>query len=166
MKKLSVLFSVLSFILLLGSCNLKAKRARQYHDEMLHNVQAVIDSSLEYGDAIQSHRKTPALTGYEQYDELVNKTIAKVQSAGNFDGDTTLQHYSLELLNFYKMTIEQQFKPALASVKVEEFSEEESHDLDSLYENLTMSESQYWERFNWAEKKFYKDNQIEKTEAK
>ena len=54
----------------------------------------------------------------------------------------------------------------LTAVKGDEFSEEEAHIVDSLYENLTMNESQYWERFNWAEKKFYKDNQIEKTETK
>lgn len=166
MKKRHVLFSVLGIVLLLNGCNLKAKRAKQYHDDMLRNVQAVIDSSLEFGDALQSHHKTNAMDGYGQYADLVGKTILKVQNQGNFEGDSTLEHYSLELLGFYKATLERQFKPMLTAVKGDEFSEEEAHIVDSLYENLTMNESQYWERFNWAEKKFYKDNQIEKTETK
>jgi hypothetical protein len=166
MKKQRVLFSVLAFTVLLWGCHLKEKRARQYHDDMLRSVQVVIDSSLEYGDALQSHQKTRAMNAYAQYAALVNKSLQKVQTQGNFEGDTTLLHYSLELLGFYKAALDAQFKPALAGIKAEAFTDDEAHDVDSLYENLTMNESQYWDRFNWAEKKFYKDNRIEKTEAK
>lgn len=166
MKIPYVLFIVCAFALLLEACNLKAKRARQYHDEMLRSVQVVIDSSLEYGDAIQSHLKDHALSGYEQYDGLVNKTITKVQNAGNFENDSTLQKYSMELLNFYKASLEREFKPTLDAIKANEMSEDETHLVDSLFENFTLNESQYWDRFNWAEKKFYKDNQLESTEKK
>ena len=150
----------------MASCNLKAKRARQYHDDVLRSVQVVIDSSLEFGDAIQSHQKDHALGGYEQYDALVNKTITKIEGAGNFEGDSTLHRYSLELLNFYKGTLERELKPVLTALKANEMDPDETHLVDSLYENFTINESQYWDRFNWAEKKFYKDNKLETTEKK
>jgi hypothetical protein len=164
MKIKRVLFSALVAILLFSACNQKAKRAREYHDNLLHSVQVVIDSSLEYGDAIQSHDKDRATRAQKQYSSLVDKTIAKIEEAGNFDGDTSLKYYSLELLGFYRTTLDKDFTPFLNSIKANEFTEEESAAADSLYNKLTMTENNYWERFDWAEKKFSKQFELSKLE--
>ena len=164
MKNKRVLFSALVAILLFSACNQKAKRAKEYHDNLLHSVQVVIDSSLEYGDAIQSHDKGRAIRAQQQYSSLVNKTMANIEAKGNFEDDTILKHYSLELLGFYRTTLDKNFTPFLNSIKANEFSAEESTTADSLYSNLTMTENNYWERFDWAEKKFSKQYELGKLE--
>ena len=154
MKSKAVLFSALTLLLLLTACNQRAKKAKEYHDHLLHSVQVVIDSSLEYGDAIQSHDKDRAVRAQQQYSSLVDKTIAKIEAAGNFEDDTILKFYSLELLGFYRNSLDKEFTPFLNSVPSNSFTEEQSFAADSLYTKLTMTENNYWERFDWAEKKF------------
>jgi hypothetical protein len=164
MKNKRVLFSALAGVMLFSACNLKAKRAKEYHDNLLHSVQVVIDSSLEYGDAIQSHDKDRAIRAQQQYSSLVDKTIAKIEAAGNFEGDTSLKYYSLELLGFYRTSLDKDFTPFLSSLKSNEFSEEESAAADSLYTRLTTTQNNYWDRFDWAEKKFSKQYELKKLE--
>lgn len=164
MKRISVLFSVCLLITLLIGCHQKEKRAKEYHDAVLQSVQAVIDSSLDYGDAVQSYEKERALQSHEKYSALVNGTISKIEMLKDFEGDTTLEFFSKELLSFYKTTLDKELQPFLQSVKAETFSPEEMQVADSLMSKLTMTESLYWERFNWAEKKFYKEENIGKVE--
>ena len=160
MRTISVLFTVC----LLTSCNLKEKRAKEYHDAVLQSVQGVIDNSLDYGDAVQSYEKTRALQAHEKYVALVNTTLAKIETLKDFEGDTTMEYFSKELLGFYKNTLDKELLPFLQSVKEETFSTEEMQVADSLMTNLAMTESRYWERFNWAEKKFYKEENIGEVE--
>jgi hypothetical protein len=164
MKKPVVLFSVSLLIIALASCHLKEKRAKTYRDSILQRVQVVIDSSLDYGDAVQSYEKARALKGHENFLSLVNSAITQTGELKDFEGDTTLQVFSKELLTFYKTTLDNELGPFLQSVKSETFSAEESQVADSLITKLTMTENQYWERFNWAEKKFYKDEKIGEVE--
>ena len=165
MKALPVLFSISIVLMALTGCHLKEKRAKEYRDNILKSVQAVIDSSLEYGDALQSYEKNRALQSQQKYLTLVNQTIAKVGELKDFEGDTTLQVYSTELLNFYKSTLEKEHGPFLQSVKAESFNEEEQIIADSLIGKFAMDENKYWERFNWAEKKFYKEESINLVET-
>jgi len=164
MDKRHVLFLALITMLVLSGCHFKAKKAKQYHDDMLHTVQAVIDSSLDYGDAVQSYEKSRALQAQEKYSSQVNNAIAKAELLKDFDGDTSLQHYSLEMLSFYKTTLDKNFKPFLTGIAAESFSDQERQTADSLYQNLTMTENKYWARFDWAEKKFYKEHEIGSVE--
>ena len=164
MNRVAVLFSVCLLTLLLAGCHEKEKRAKQYHDAVLQSVQAVIDNSLDYGDAVQSYEKSRAIQGHEKYSALVNITFTKIEEIKDFEGDTTMQYFSKELLGFYKTTLNNELDPFLQSVRAENFSPEEMNIADSLMSKLTMSESQYWERFNWAEKKFYKEENIGKVE--
>ena len=164
MKSSRVLFSVLTLLVLFTACNQKARRAKEYHDNLLHSVQVVIDSSLEYGDAIQSHDKDRAMRAQQLYSSLVDKTIANIHQSGNFDGDTLLNHYALELLGFYRTSLDKDFTPFLNSVQSNAFTEEQSVAADSLYTKLTMTENNYWERFDWAEKKFSKQYELSSLE--
>ena len=164
MKQIAVLFTVCLLITALTGCHLKEKRAKQYHDNFLQSVQVVIDSSLDYGDGIQSYEKARSLQAHEKYSALVNSTLAKIETLKDFEGDTTLQFFSKELLGFYKNTLDKEVQPFLQTVKAEKFSEQEIQITDSLMSKLTMTESQYWERFNWAEKKFYKEEGLAKVE--
>lgn len=160
MRALSVLFSVFILLACLSSCHFKEKRAKEYRDTMLQSVQQVIDNSLEYGDALQSYEKNRALQAQGKYLTLVNQTITKIDGLKDFEGDTTLQVYSKELLTFYKNTLEKEHAPFLQSVKGDAFSEDEQIVADSLIGKFAMDENKYWERFNWAEKKFYKEESI------
>jgi hypothetical protein len=164
MKNRHVLFIVLAGAIVLAGCNQKAKRAQKYHDNCLHSIQAVIDSSLDYGDGIQSYEKERAFKAQERYSNVVNNAISKIKEAKDFDDDTILQHYSQELLGFYKASLDNQFKPFLSTVKGDLFSDEEKHAADSLYMNFTSTQSRYWDRFEWAEKQFDKKYGLEKPE--
>jgi len=160
MKYAPVLFSALLSALMFCSCNQGAKRAAIYRDNFLKPVQQVIDSSLDFGDAIQSNGKQRGIVATDNYQMLIARTISKLQAEGDFRGDTTLRVYSLELLQFYKKSLDTQFKPFLQSVKDEAFSETEAQQADSLFRAFALRENTYWERFNWAEKKFERDHKI------
>jgi len=164
MKRTHVLFSVFALLMLITGCNQKAKRAKAYHDNLLHSVQVVIDSSLEYGDAIQSHDKDRAIRAQQLYSSLIDRTIANINAAGNFEDDTLLKYYSLELLGLYRNTLDKDFTPFLSSIQSNSFSEDQSLTADSLYTKLTMTENNYWERFDWAEKQFSKQYELSKLE--
>ncbi len=164
MKRISVLFTACFFIVALTGCHFKEKRAKEYRDTVLQSVQGVIDNSLDYGDAVLSYEKARAVQAHEKYSALVNSTLFKIDSLKDFEGDTTMQFFSKELLGFYKRSLNNELSPFLQSVKAEAFSPEEMLVADSLMSNLNMTESRYWERFNWAEKKFYKEENIEKVE--
>ena len=164
MKIKPVLFIVLTALFILSACNQKAKRAKEYRDSLLHSVQVVIDSSLEYGDAIQSHDKDRAVKAQQQYSSLVNRTIEHINAGGDFEGDTLLKHYSLELLGLYRTSLDKEFTPFLTGIQSTAFTEEQSVTADSLYTQLTMKENNYWERFDWAEKKFSKQYELSKLE--
>ncbi len=164
MNRISVLFSVCLFFIALTGCHQKEKRAKKYHDAVLQSVQAVIDNSLDYDDAVQSYEKARAIQSHEKYSALVNSTLLKIDALKDFEGDTTMEYFSKELLGFYKTTLANELQPFLQSVNGETFTPEEMQVADSLMTQLTMTENQYWERFNWAEKKFYKEEHIEKVE--
>ncbi|MDB5283489.1 MAG: hypothetical protein JWO06_2564 [Bacteroidota bacterium] len=164
MKQHAVLFIVFAGLLACTSCNQKAKRAKVYYDTCLRSVQVVIDSSLEFGDGIISGNKTTAMQTEQHYAALVNKTITSVQAQKDFEGDTTMQHYSMEMLLFYKNALEKDFSGFLSSIKLDTYTQEETHTADSLYQDFTMTENKYWDRFNWAEKKFYKENNLAKVD--
>jgi hypothetical protein len=164
MKGRPVLFIVLTAAIFFSGCHRKEKRAQAYHDNFLHLIQPVIDSALVYGDGIQSYEKERATKTHERYSALVNSAISKIKDAKDFDGDTILQHYSLELLGFYKSALDNDFKPFLNSLKGEEFSGEEKQVADSLFMKLSSNQSKYWDRFEWAEKKFDKSEGLEKPE--
>lgn len=152
MKKTVVLFFVLAIIG--NGCNSKAKQAKQYHDTVLKLTQTVIDHSLDFSDAVQSYDKQLATKSLEQYTNLVNETISKVEAEGNFKEDTTLRSFALEMLSFYKAALNNDFAPFLKQVKGNSFTSNEAATADSLVTNMTMTENSYWERFNWAEKVF------------
>ncbi|HLP21287.1 MAG TPA: hypothetical protein VK174_13335 [Chitinophagales bacterium] len=160
MRAIAVLFSVCLLTFALSSCHLKEKRAKEYHDTILQKVQAVIDNSLEYGDALQSYEKNRALQSQQKYLTMVNETMAKIEEMKDFEGDTTLHVYSRELLAFYKKTLEKEHGPFLQAVTADAFSDEEKLIADSLTGKFAMDENLYWERFNWAERKFYKEEDI------
>ena len=164
MKRLCVLFSVCLLIFGLTACNLKEKRAKEYHDALLQSVQSVIDKSLDYADGIQSYEKAKAIEAHQKYSDLVNSTLSKIENMKNFEGDTTLVVYSKELLNYYKTTLEKDHSIFLQSIKTDVFSTEETAIADSIMSDFAMTENKYWERFDWAEKKFYKDENIGKVE--
>lgn len=164
MKVKPVLFIAFAVALLITACNQKAKNAKAYHDNLLHSVQVVIDSSLEFGDAVQSHETARMLKAQQQYSSLVDRTIGTINEAGNFEGDTLLKHYSLELLGFYRTTLDKDFTPFLKSLSDSALTEQQAATADSLYSNLTMTENNYWERFDWAEKKFSKQYELSKLE--
>ena len=164
MKVKSVLFIALAASLIFSACNQKAKKAKAYHDNLLHSVQVVIDSSLEYGDAVQSHEKTRMLKAQQQYSSLVDRTIAKINADASFEEDTLLKHYSLELLGFYRTTLDNDFTPFLKTVSDSAFTDQQAFTADSLYSHLTMTENNYWERFDWAEKKFSKQYELSKLD--
>jgi len=164
MKSSYVLFSALLLSLFFTACNQKAKRAKEYHDNLLHSVQVVIDSSLEFGDAIQSHDKDRAIRAEKYYSSLVDRTIGSIKNTGDFEGDTSLKYFSLELLGFYRTSLDNDFTPFLKSVTDSTFNEAQGTAADSLYSKLTMTENNYWERFDWAEKKFSKQYELGKLE--
>lgn len=164
MKSKVVLFTACMLIFSLSGCHVKAKRAKEYHDKMLRSVQTVIDQSLDYGDGIQSYEKSKAKQAQEKYTGLVQQTLITINAMKDFEGDTTLITYSKELLEFYNHTLKNNMQPFLNSVKEEAFSPEEMQVADSLMTDLNMTESRYWERFNWAEKKFYKEQEIARVE--
>lgn len=164
MKKTAVLFFVLAMIG--NGCNSNAKEAKQYHDRVLKLTQTVIDNSLDFSDAVQSYDKERATKALEQYTSLVNETISKVEAVGNFKEDTTLRSFALEMLGFYKETLSNDFAPFLKQVKGNSFTVSETATADSLVTEMTMTENSYWERFNWAEKKFSKEKGIENAESK
>ena len=164
MNRTSVLFCICLLITVLSGCHQKEKRAKQYHDTILQSVQAVIDSSLDYADGIQTYQKSRATQAHQKYSALVNQTMVKVETLKDFEGDTTMEVFSKELLTFYKNKLDKELNPFLQSVKAEAFSPEETQTADSLITQFTMDENQYWERFNWAEKKFYKEEGMGKVE--
>ena len=166
MKTQPVLFFVLCLLLLVGGCVQKPKRAKTYHEQVLRTIQAVIDSSLDFGDAVQSYNKTKAVQGFEQYANLVNQSITKVKSAGAFDDDTTLQHGALDMLLFYQTTLETGFKPLVQSIQSDEFTPEQKATADSLYTQLTMNESRYWQRFSRDEKRFDQKFELDSSSEK
>src|SRR5687767_12089138 len=139
-----VLFSIAA-TLLLFSCTSKAKRARQYHDKLLLQVQVVIDSSLDFNDAIQSYNKNTAFNVYGNYYDLVNRSRSAIVEAGDFGEDTILKSFSLELLNFYDGTLAREFRPFLNSIKEQQFSEADKQVADSLVAKFSAAENQYWE---------------------
>lgn len=165
-KKQAVLFFVFAVAITLSGCNQKAKQAKAYHDEILKSVELVIDSSLNFGDGVQTYQKDKALAATNHYNVLVSNTIEKIQKLGAFEGDTSFMHYSLEMLSYYKTTLNNGFKPLLSSISEANFSDEQKQKADSLYQDFAMMEAKYAERFNWAEKKFYKEHELSKVEQK
>ncbi|MBL0309098.1 MAG: hypothetical protein IPP77_05295 [Bacteroidetes bacterium] len=164
MKRISVLFFVCLFAIWQPSCNSKAKQAKTYHEQILLSVQAVIDSSLDFGDAVQSYEKQRIISTERNYAGLVNRTMNKINATGSFRQDTVLQYYANEMLAFYKKSLEDDILPYALTLPEGELSEVQKHTLDSLYAKMTMMENKYWARFDWAEKKFYQENEISKAE--
>lgn len=164
MKTNLVLFTVSVLLLAFIACNTKVKQAREYHEAIVQASQAVIDSSLDFTDAVLLHKKDQATQALENYERLVERVLSTVQQKGNFKEDTTLHFFTIEMLQFYQASLNTTFRPFLFSVKENSFTQQEIATADSLVTDFTMTESLYWGRFNWAEKKFYKDNDLAETE--
>ena len=164
MKTHSVLFIVCISTLYFTSCNTKVQRAKQYHDRMVKSAQAVVDRSLDFGDALQSYEKNRSTSELQEYRALVDQTAKQVQEQGRFGDDTVLVHYTLELLAFYQQSLGNTFQPFLSLVKENSFSDAERRICDSLIADMTMMENRHWARFDWAEKKFYYENELSRAE--
>ena len=49
------------------ACNRQAKQAREYHDTVMQATQVVIDSSLDFTDAVQRYKKEDAIQSLKNY---------------------------------------------------------------------------------------------------
>ena len=164
MKNRLVLFIVSVLLLMEMACNRQAKQAREYHDTVMQATQVVIDSSLDFTDAVQRYKKEDAIQSLKNYSDLVERALSSVQQKGKFKEDTTLQFFAKEMLLFYKGSLKTGFQPFLNAVNSNSFTNQEAATADSLITDFTMNENLYWERFNWAEKKFYQEHDLSKTE--
>ena len=154
MKGKRVLFSILLALVLLVACNQKAKKAKAYHDDLVHSVHVVVDSSLEFGEAITSHDKARAIRAGEQFSSLLDKTTVAIKVKGDFEGDAALKYNALKLLYIYRTSLDGDFMPLLNSMNSNLFTEQDSFVADSLYTKFNMTEKDYWQKFNVAEKNF------------
>jgi hypothetical protein len=118
----SILVIMLLFAVL-NSCTEKARRAKVYHDEIAIKTAVVIDSVIDYGDAIHSGSRQIGLNVSEQYLSLVDRTIEKVNQQGDFDEDTTLRTSSIGLLQFYTGYITSNFVPYFNSFENDSLNE-------------------------------------------
>jgi len=149
----SILVIMLLFAVL-NSCTEKARRAKVYHDEIAIKTAVVIDSVIDYGDAIHSGSRQIGLNVSEQYLSLVDRTIEKVNQQGDFDEDTTLRTSSIGLLQFYKGYITSNFVPYFNSFENDSLNEFQIAITDSLHRKMMEGEVPHWSNFNNAEKKF------------
>jgi hypothetical protein len=154
MKGIRVLFSTLLLLALLAACNQKAKKAKAYHDDLVHAVHVVVDSSLEFGDALTSHDKARSVRAGEQFSSLLDKTTVAIKARGDFEGDAGLKYNALKLLYLYRTSLDGDFMPFLNTLNSNSFTEQESIAADSLYVKFNTVEKDDWEKFNVAEKKF------------
>lgn len=164
MKNAVVLFTVFLALFYASSCNLKAKKAKTYRDEILEQVKNVVDASLGFSDAIFTHQKQDAVLAIESYGSTVKKSISAVEAKGEFDGDTMLRAASLFLLRFYDNTLQKQYAPFYNTVNAKELTEAEAVIVDSITEKFMMDENHYWGLFDAAEKNFYNRNGIKEVE--
>jgi hypothetical protein len=162
MKRKRVLFSILLALALLVACNQKAKKVKAYHDDLVHSVHVVVDSSLEFGDAITSHDKSRTVRAVEQFSSLLDKTTAAIKAKGDYEGDAALKYNALKLLYLYRTSLDGDFMPFLSGMNSNSFTAQESFVADSLYAKFNMAEKDYWEKFNVAEKKFCEQHGLNK----
>ncbi len=149
----SILVIMLLFAVL-NSCTEKAKRAKVYHDEIAIKTAVVIDSVIDYGDAVHSSSRQVGLSVSEQYLNLIGRTIEKVNQQGDFDADTILKSSSVDLLQFYKNYISSNFVPYFNSFENDSLDEFQIAITDSLHRKMMEEEVPHWSNFNNAEKKF------------
>jgi hypothetical protein len=138
----------------LNSCTEKAKRAKLYHDEIAIKTALVIDSVIDYGDAIHSGNRQIGLAVSEQYLNLISRTIERVYQQGDFESDTTLRTSAECLLQFYKGYISTNFVPYFNSFENDSLDEFQIAITDSLHRKMMEGEVPHWSNFNNAEKKF------------
>jgi len=154
MNRLQSILVIMLLFAVLNSCTEKAKRAKVYHDEIAIKTAVVIDSVIDYGDAIHSGSRQIGLGVSEQYLSLVDRTIEKVNQQGDFDEDTTLRTSSIGLLQFYKGYITSNFVPYFNSFENDSLNEFQISISDSLHRKMMEGEVPHWSNFNNAEKKF------------
>ncbi len=146
---------VISLILLaLASCKERAKRAKVYHDIIAVNTALVIDSVIEFGDAVHSGYKSSSLDATEQYLNLINRTLTTVDRQGDFEKDASLRETASGLLRFYKGYVEGNFIPYFNSLENDSLNEFQILVADSLHRKMMEEEVPHWSAYNNAEKKF------------
>lgn len=164
LTKYSLLCLVAMFMLF--SCNMKAKKAKAYHDNVLLTTQGIIDSFLLYKDAIATYNKQTALEGHAAYSKQVDNALSKLEPMEDFDGNVNFKNSCVAIINFYKVNLTQRMEPFLNTVKGPEFTDTEAYMADSLLDVITNTEMPLWEQLDRTEKKFYRDFNLQVLEQK
>lgn len=154
MKRLQSILVITLFLLLLASCRDKARRAKVYHDDIAVKTAVVIDSVIDYGDAIHSANKQESIHATQQYLSLIQRTHEKVQQAGNFGNDSSLRSSAIALLQFYQTYISENFVPYFNTLTTDSLNENQITEVDSLHRRMMELEVPNWSNYNNAEKKF------------
>jgi hypothetical protein len=167
MKKLTTILVLTIFAAagMLSSCHMKAKKALAYHDKVLFSTQTVVDSFLDYGDAIRTYNKQTAMEGHTAYVQLVEKTRKAIEPMEDFDGNKSLRNSCMNMLSFYKVNLAERMEPFLNTVKGPEFTDAEVVTADSLLDVITNTEMPYWEELDKAEKQFYRQFNLQVLQA-
>lgn len=162
--KYIILSALAAFMLV--SCNMKAKKAKVYHDKVLFTTQGIIDSFLIYKDAVGTYNKQTALNGHAVYAGQVEKALLTLAPMEDFEGNVNFKNSCVAILNFYKVNLNQRMEPFLNTVQGPEFTDTEAYMADSLLDVITNTEMPLWEQLDRTEKKFYRDFNLQALEQK
>jgi|APTNR8051073442_1049403.scaffolds.fasta_scaffold36638_2 hypothetical protein len=154
MNRLQSIFVIMLLVTALGSCSEKAKRAKVYHNEIFIKTSVVIDSVIDYSDAVHSGSRQVGLAVSTNYLNLIAKTTESVIAKGDFDADSTLKVAAVNLLHFYGQYVSATFVPYFQSFENDSLNEFQLAVADSLLRKMMDEEVPHWSNFNNEGKKF------------
>jgi hypothetical protein len=136
------------------SCKDKAKRAKLYHENIGMQTARVIDSVLDYGDALRSYKKEVITSVTSAYLCNIRYHCSNVQAMEDFEGDPQLRNASVKLLTYYNTYLDGKVSPYVSGLVADTLDEHQMQVIDSLYMEFFENEKPFWQEYNSAEKAF------------
>ncbi len=153
---LKQLIAYLSFFLLSLGVFAGGHPAAKYNDHMIKRQHKVVKGFMKMYDTFEKGTKEEMFKEHGKLLVLVNKTIEEINALTPYEGDADFKNAALELFNFYKSSLDNEYPKMIALIAIRARSKEDHKTLDDYRDNLIKREKEYDDKFEDAQIAFSK----------
>lgn len=149
MKKLIILITLSSIIF---SCTEARKEvskedAIRYNNFLVHSIDQVVIKMLDFEEAIYEEDKDKIKLLHAELKSLISKTRQKVGQKPAFDGNESFKNSLIDILNYYKHVIDNDYDSIIKLVDNKKEFKENSDKIETIISKVYDNENEYYSKF-------------------
>jgi hypothetical protein len=147
-----ILFSTVTFA--------QNPKAAKYNDKIVDHQHDIAEEMVAFFKSFKTDTKENLEKKRMGLLNKINGSLSKIQAMGGFEGDTKLRDGALDLLKFYKGTVEKEYAEVVHLVTNKNRTKEENDKLDQHRTTLISKEEEMDAKFATIQEEFAKRHNL------